>query len=483
MVISLLPLILAALPQEAHPPAPVEADYYRIVDVPYPEDVKLEVSGLMARGDGQVLAATRRGEVWLIRDAYGEQPEFQLYAQGLQEPLGLLEHEGWIWYAERGGLGRMRDQDGDGRADAFETFCDDWEISGNYHEYAFGPRVDPDGNFWVTLNKPFGDEPFGEAKWRGWAVRITPEGEMQPVCAGLRSPAGIETSPWGEMFYTDNQGEWCGANKLAHLEVGDFHGHPHGIDDAKLPESQVEHPGEIPNGKPMPEVAKAMPNFKLPAVWFPYRKMGQSASGLVWDTTEGAFGPFAGQLFVADQYGANVMRVTLEEVDGHWQGACYPFRENFACGIVRLAWGEDGSLLTGQTNRGWGSKGTRTEGLQRLQWTGRTPFEIHTMSATATGFSLRLTQPADRAAATDPASYRMSSYTYLLHSTYGSEETDPAEVPITAATLSDDGLTITLTCEALRPGYVHELAATGLRNTAGTPLLHPQAYYTLINLK
>jgi glucose/arabinose dehydrogenase len=473
MVTSLLLAALTAAQQ------PVEDDYYRIVDVPYPEGVSLEASGLLARAGDQLLVATRRGEVWRVEGATGEAPSFHLFAQGLQEPLGLLEHDGWIWYAERGALSRMRDTDGDGRADEFEAFCDDWELSGNYHEYAFGPRLDPEGNLWVTLNKPFGAEPFGRAKWRGWAVRVTPEGEMQPVCGGLRSPAGIETSPWGEMFATDNQGEWCGANKLTHLEVGDFLGHPHGIDDARLPGSRVEHPGEVPDGETMPAVAARMPNFKLPAVWFPYGKMGQSASGLVWDTTGGAFGPFDGQLFVADQFGANVMRVTLERVGGRWQGACYPFREGFACGIVRLAWAADGSLFAGQTNRGWGSKGTRSEGLQRLQWTGATPFEIHEMRALPDGFELRLTGPADPASVAS-AAFTMSSYTYRLQSRYGSDETDPAEVPVVAAELSADGLTLRLRCEGLRAGYVHELHADGLRAADGRPLLHPQAYYTLI---
>ena len=40
----------------------------------------------------------------------------------------------------------MKDQDGDGRADVFETFADDWGINGNYHEYAFGTRHDKNGD-------------------------------------------------------------------------------------------------------------------------------------------------------------------------------------------------------------------------------------------------------------------------------------------------------------------------------------------------
>jgi hypothetical protein len=113
----------------------------------------------------------------------------------------LIELDGWIYTAQRGELTRMKDSNNDGRADIFETVCDDWEISGNYHEYNFGPRLDPEGYLWVTLNKPFGGEPYGRAHWRGWAVRIDAKtGEMFPMSAGLRSPAGLEISPWGDVF-------------------------------------------------------------------------------------------------------------------------------------------------------------------------------------------------------------------------------------------------------------------------------------------
>ena len=34
-------------------------------------------------------------------------------------------------------------------------------------------------------------------------------------------------------------------------------------------------------------------------------EMGRSPSGFAWDMSEGKFGPFAGQLFVGDQYDAS----------------------------------------------------------------------------------------------------------------------------------------------------------------------------------
>ena len=469
----------AAEAPRARTAPPTEADFYRLVDLPAPEEVVLEVGGLIAPGEGVIYAATRRGEVWKIDDAYSESPEFTLWLDGLQEPLGLLAHDGWIYTAQRGELSRMRDADGDGRGDEVECVCDAWQISGNYHEYAFGPRLDHDGNFWVTLNRPFGGEPFGKAPFRGWAMRISPDGDADPVCSGLRSPCGVEVAPWGDVFYSDNQGEWCPTNKIAHLKPGSFHGHPYGIGSCHHPSSHAEHPGPVPNGKKIPEVAAEMPLLQLPALWLPYSKMGQSTSGMVWDTTGGKFGPFTGQLFIADQHSANVMLAHLEKVTGEWQGACFPFREGYACGIIRICWGEDGSLVAGMSNRGWGSLGTRPYGIQRLEWTGAMPTEVLAMEARPNGFRLTFTRPMDRATLEATASYAMESYTYLLHEPYGSPEVDRKTVKITAARAGSDGRSVELTCEGLRAGYVHELHLDGLRATDGVPLLHPVGYYTL----
>ncbi len=476
--------LLAALgPQDSTPDPRSEARYYAVETLALPEHVELEVGGLLARADGSILACTRRGEVWCIRDAFraGREPRFVRFAQGLHEPLGLVEHQGWIYVAQRGELSRMRDVDGDDRMDELETVCDAWSVSGNYHEYNFGPALAPDGSLWITTNKPFGDEPFGRAKWRGFALRIGLDGSMQPMCAGLRSPAGIGAAPWGDLFYTDNQGEWCGASKLAHLEPGDFHGHPWGAFSCDDPLWTFSKPGEAPNGVLMPEVAATMASFKLPAVWFPYDKMGRSPAGFVWDESSGAFGPFAGQMFVGDQYQSSVIRVQLEKVGKRWQGACFPFRRGLSSGVVRVAWDGRGGLLCGLTDRGWGSLGNRTHGLERLTWTGETPFEIRAMHARPDGFELEFTAPVELASASEPANYQFSSYTYLLHENYGSDEVDKRELSVREARVSDDRLSVRLVVEGLREGYVHELAC-GVAQAGGTHLVHDKAYYTLIEL-
>lgn len=486
MVTPLCALVLAfCLPQEPSPSVPVESDFYRAVRIELPEGLSLEVGGIALSADGRPLVATRRGEVWLLDglgDDMGRGVEFTRVAEGLQEPLGLYVEDEWIWFTQRGELTRMRDTDGDDRADEFETVCDAWRVGGNYHEYNFGPRMGADGRFWITTNRAFGDQPFGEVPWRGFAFRIARDGSSEPVACGLRSPAGIEVAPWGTAFYTDNQGEWNGASKLCQIEPGDFFGHPFGLASCNEPEWRFASPGDPPDGVLMPEVPARIPSFRLPAVWFPYDEMGRSPSGLVWDTTEGEFGPFAGQVFVGDQYASSVMRVFLEQVGERWQGACFPFRKGLGCGVTRVAWAADGSLLVGQTNRGWPSIGDETEGLVRVSWTGAVPFEVHEMRARPNGFELTFTAPVDPETAADVGSYTLSSYTYELHAPYGSDEMDTAELEIVSASVAQDGRSVALEVRGLRAGYVHELRLPGLRSTGGTPLLHPRAYYTLVDI-
>ncbi len=482
MVMSLL-LAVSLLPQEPASPGPVaakpqadEATYVTIVDTPLPKDVILEVGGLVQRGD-ELFACTRRGEIWRIVGAEGNAPKCTLWAEGLQEPLGLLDQDGWLYCSQRGELSRLRDADGDGYAEQRETVAQGWPLSGNYHEYCFGPVLAGDGTMWLTLNKPFGDEPFGAADWRGWAIRVPKGGgSWEPVCAGLRSPAGVGTAPDGEVWYTDNQGEWCATSKFTPLAVGDFHGHPHGIESCKLPPSKVAFPGEIQSGLRQAEVARTIPSYRLPAVWIPYDKCGRSPGGFVWDTA-GNFGPFRGQVFCGDQYSSEVFRMSVEMVGGRWQGACYPFRRGLKSGITRVMWGRDGALWCGLTNRGWGSLGGAEQGLQRLVWRGVEPFEIVEATALAGGFRLRFTQPI--APGTGSDAFTVKSWTYDLHENYGCPERDVKDHAVTAMTLSADGRSADLQVEGLEDVRVYELRCPGVRSADGArEAWHGVAWYT-----
>jgi glucose/arabinose dehydrogenase len=488
------------------PSEPTEADYYRIITVassqaatdsrsenwqPSPDGVALEVSGIAVLDNERIAVAIRKGEVWLIDGAYADPPKslrYQRFANALHEPLGLLKLGDSLYCAQRSELTQLRDTTGDDVADEYLTVASGWGVTGHYHEYAYGPKVDGEGNLWITLNIGMGlnseqlkrvvaKPAFGykQGLWRGWAMRVNKE----PMAAGMRSPSGLGANARGDMFYTDQQGNWVATNSLHHLRRGAFYHHAEALASTQQPASPLSDITEVPDGLPYPEAIQRMPSLVPPAVWFPYKKMGQSATDIMLDSSGGKFGPFDGQLFVGEFTQAGIHRVFLETVDGQYQGACFPFRSGFDSAVLRLAQGTDGSLFVGLTNRGWSSLGVASYGLQRLVWSGRTPFEIKEMRATSTGFELHFTKPVDRRSASDVASYAMHNYTYLYHETYGSDEIQNRQNSITAAEVSGDGLSVRLTVAGLRKLYVHELTATGIRDCNGLPLLHPAAYYTL----
>lgn len=459
--------------------APKESDYYKIEQVPVPEGVVLEAGGMEAMKDGRLAVSTRRGDIYLFSNPTAEdisKVEAKPFVIGLHEVLGLDEKEGWLYATQRGEVTRLKDTDKDGRADLVETVADGWEINGDYHEYAFGSKFDKDGNIWVVLclTGSFSSENL----FRGWCLRVNADGTTTPTCSGIRSPGGIGENAKGDIFYTDNQGPWNGTCSLKWLRPGSFQGHPGGNSWYDSTSAIGAKPREPESGSRIMTEAKKILEYEPPCVLFPYKKMGQSASGIICDTTEGKFSPFPGQLFVGDQTFSTVMRVHLEEINGHYQGACFPFLEGFQSGTLALEFTPDGSLFVGGTNRGWGSRGSKPFSLERVRWNGKTPFEIAEMHAKPDGFEFVFTHDIDSKSAGDPASYEASTYTYIFQSSYGSPEVDPTTPKITKCDVLDKRR-VRVYLDKVQEGHVHEFHLNGVKSAEGLPLLHKEAYYTL----
>lgn len=458
-----------------------ESKYYKIVDVPIPEDVILEIGGLALTDKDQLGVSTRRGEVWIIDKPYTAKPVYKRYAHGLHESLGLAYKDNGFYLAQRGELSRLEDKNGDGKADLYKTIYS-WPLSGNYHDYSYGPKFMANGDMLVTLNLSWVGRGASLVKWRGWMLKITPEGEMTPIATGLRSPAGFGVNIQGDIFYTENQGDWVGSGRMTHLELGDFAGNPAGLrwtDDPKSPLKLKPDNIAENSGLSLYEYAKVVPDLKSPAVWFPHTILGISTSDILIDDNAGKFGPFEGQMLVGDQGHSKIMRVFMEKVNGVYQGAAFPFREGFSSGILRMIWGSDASMFVGMTSRGWTSTGKADYGLQRLVWTGKTPFEIKTMKALSDGFLLEFTKPVDKEAAGKNSSYKLATFTYHYHNTYGSPVVDQQKGMVHNVEVLKDGLTVKLTVHGMRLGFIHQLKAVDVKSETGESLLHDTGYYTL----
>ena len=79
-------------------------------------------------------------------------------------------------------------------------------------------------------------------------------------------------------------------------------------------------------------------------------------------------------------------------------------------------------------------------------------------------------------------SYKLSTYTYIYQSSYGSPEVDATTPKILSAKVAADRRSVRLVIDGMQIGHVHELHLPGVRSEAGLPVLHPVAYYTLNEL-
>lgn len=471
---------------------------YKIENVPFPPSVKGGLLGVSFAPTGSLVIATRMGEIW-IRDVKTSQ--WRRFMQGLDEPTGIVvESEKVIYVSHRPELLRATDSDGDGKADTFDALGAKWGLAQNYHQFFFGLKRDSAGWFYgqpsldstVTSSAEHKKqyptlptrgtrdlrsvlEPTGhmsEFPWRGWIVRINAKGEFEPFAAGFRQTNGIALSPEGELFVTDNQGDYKPSTGLIHVEKGDFHGHA-----ASLKWEPGYDPASI-------TTEKLWQRLKTPAVVFPHGPMGNSPGEPVWDLTGGKFGPYAGQVFTGD-YSRLMIRSSLERVAGAWQGVCFPFLgrnelapyvtgERYKAGATRAAFAPDGSLYVAAT-AGWGAG---EDGFQRITWDGKAAPDMRDVKLTPRGFRVSFTQAMDRAQLAKAETYELTRFRYYYHAKYGSPWVDEARVSIREIQVAPDSLAAELVLADLQPGFVYELSVPTLRTAAGEPLANPLAYYT-----
>jgi len=472
-------------------------DYFDFEDIPNPTGIDPQVGGMDFTADGKLAVAFHRGEVMKYDPA---SKTWTLFATGLQEPLGLLvEKTGDMLVMQRAELTRLKDTDQDGKADEFETIFDGFGMTGNYHEFSYGPARDADGNLFIVLGAGSNGAPirpeirgqfspigrltreqmtppvdwkttkdaagrmYSRVPYRGWVIRLDADGKNpQPWAAGFRSPNGIGFDAKGRLLVTDNQGDWRPTSPLYEIKKDGFYGHPPSLVWRK------NWDGRDPDLMPVDELDR----LQTPAVgYFPQGELANSPTQPI-AIPAGAFPKnFDAQTLIGEMNQPTLVRVLDDEVDGNFQTALVPFLDGAALGIGnnRLAFGPDGSLYVGKTALSWAG----SSGIKRVKWNGKPFFSLDAVKALPTGFSLTFSQPVDPATA---AGIIVKRHTYKYHANYGSPKIDKTTLSNTT-TVSPDGLTITVETGPLKEKYLHALDLTALRSTKGSPLLGDKAWY------
>ena len=401
-----------------------------------------EPLGMAFTKSGALIVTTRTAGVWRY-----EKNTWSQIAHGLLDAMGVVienDEATRLIVGQKPELTRLIDHDGDGITDEYQTVSDDFLHTTNYHEYLHGPARGSDGNYYVTLNLSCAEGPYifkNGARWmgtcggyRGWALKITPDGTTTPFARGLRSPAGVATAPDGQIYYTDNQGSYFGTSKFHRLTEGKFYGNPAGL---------VDLPGLTPDS---PEVQwESVKSTVEPAIaLLPQSHLANSPGSPAWDTTGGKFGPFDGQIFLGDQTQSTLFRLVPHSVEGVEEAAVIPFAKGFPSGVMRLVFSPDGSLYAGQTGRGWRSQGGSEAALIHLTYDPeKAATQLHDIQRDGEIYTLTFTQPIAESSSVD--GMKVDSWTYVDSPEYGSPETDKRNEEILKATTSSDRKSITIT--------------------------------------
>ncbi|MFK7849954.1 MAG: hypothetical protein AB8D78_03150, partial [Akkermansiaceae bacterium] len=308
---------------------------------------------------------------------------------------------------------------------------------------------------------------------------VTPEGKFEPFALGLRSPAGLGVGPDGRIWYAENQGEYVGSSKLVPLEKDQFYGHISGL---------VSLPGMKPESKELTYDAWK-DKLRKGAVWLPHGIIANSPGSPAWDLTDGKFGGFEGQMFIGDQTLSQLLRVTTEQVDGQDQGAVIPFARGLASGIMRPAFLPDGSLLLGQTGRGWGARGGSQSGLQQISYDGSTkPTDMENITATSGGFKIDLTTPVAQGVSEEDflKNLKSKSWFYTNLPDYGSPQREKRDETIASVEFGKDRQSVKVNLAEFGKGdkwldRVYHLQITDVPSLFGDPKAwkNLDGFYTL----
>jgi hypothetical protein len=239
------------------------------------------------------------------------------------------------------------------------------------------------------------------------------------------------------MITTDQEGFWMPANRINLTRPGGFYG------------NLWSHAGAP---------RKPSEGYDPPICWLP-ANVDRSPAEDLWVSSE-KWGPLKGRI-IHTSYGMGTISLLMHEmVDGVPQGGVVQLLpKKFATGIMRGRFNPiDGQLyVCGLV--GWSSNCADPGGFYRVKYTGRPlriPVEMH---VTKEGVALTFAEKLDRATAEDAGRYAVQRWQYRWTENYGSKHyllSDPKkeghdDVNVLSAKLSEDGKTVLLKLEDLRP--------------------------------
>lgn len=467
------PAIPQLPPSKPLPARPAAAGL--VTSVPGFEGRRLELSqsimptAMCWTESGTLAFTSLKGHVYLAhdRDGDGVEDALTVFEEGLAAPFGIIAEGSDLIVAHKPEVLRLRDTNGDGRADERVVVATGWGYSENYHDWTCGIVRDSRHRLYVGLGSDYAQPKRDpdRARWRGTVLRIDTEGEVEPIAYSLRYPVGMAINDSDDVFVSDNQGVQNTFNEINHVRDGLHFGVP----------SRYETDTD----------AQSMP----PAVQVPH-PWTRSVNGLCFLRGEGSasaesWAALAGQGIGCEYDSRFLIRFSLQRTGDTYQGAAYYFSDPAAgagdanfLGPICAAFSPGGELYIGSIHDSGWLGGQNTGEIVRLRPRGALPNGIRQLRAHGNGFDLQFFAPVDRQRAARPENYQIQGYTRIWKGGYATPDSERHKVGVVQVDVSDDGRDVRLFVDRLREGFVYEVSCGKLAE-AGLKLFPATGHYTM----
>ncbi len=388
----------------------------------------MRFSGIDFFNDGQRAAiSTWNGDVWIV-SGIGQRLEnmrWRRFASGLFYPMGIAVVDGDIYVTERSQLTRLRDRNGDGEADYYESFNNDGIVYPR--ALTMGLAVDSEGYFYFFKN---GNRVPSEVPQHGALIQVSPDGSSREVYArGFRSANSLGIGPDDTILTADQEGQWVPVDRINVVEEKDgFYGYrPHGGDD-------------LPVGE-----------FQVPVAWLPHTI--EKSAGFLTYAGDPRGGPLAGHWIMSSYSQGTLFAILMEKKGGRFQGGIVPLPGiKSQSGVMRADINPDDGQLYMVGLRGWGTTATADGSFERLRYAGDGSTLPEALHVTPGGVEIVFTNPLDPVSARDTQNYELRRWEYIYSKEYGSPPMSLAHplqkgrdtVKASSAAVSKDGRTVYL---------------------------------------
>lgn len=426
-----------------------------------------QVSGLDFLPDGRLVVSTwegfgkTMGSVYLVSNAQSGDASkitYKKFASNLNEPLGVKVVGGEIYLLQKDQLSLLPDKNNDGVADEVRKVASGWTVQptpAKNLEFAMG-MVYRDSVFYAGLAIAFPFESSQTAE-RGCIIQIsTKTGGFVPYACGTRTPDGLTLGPEGELFVTENQGNWVPSSKLLHVKQGRFFG------------------VKKPSGPSPFESAPVTP----PVLWMDHGNISISPTQPAYLTS----GVYQGQMIAGDNNFGTLQRYFLEKVGGEYQGCVFRFSGGLEAAGHRAIVGPDGAIYLGGLGTpqwgGWDWAG-KDYGLQRMATNGKKAFDwLALRSQGPSTMELEFTAPVGQGADL-PANYKVQQWAYIPVASYGVGKQTTENLTVKTATVSADKMKVSLEIPGMKAKDVVYIKLSGITGQDNSASWSTEAWYTL----